>query len=260
MANRNVPGTRRIRRGEANPRAAHKAGTRRSSGRRGSDAAMSTARGDSRTHFTIAIEHSGWDSGIAEAIRILDGNISSIQKSFKYFESNRMSNVPSGSNSDFWMSTTQKSNSGGRYDKFTMGSLLSLQKFPREAANELLRDIGTIGVSEIKGGIRNPENAPLSPRYDTGLMYNSVDYKLRKSEHETRVEIGWTRRFHKYFDFQERGTGQFIGPLNKGGSRTGAMNAIKGGYRRTVPKAYSLMKRYLSNYSYGSGFSGRYDK
>jgi hypothetical protein len=130
-----------------------------------------------------------------------------------------------------------------------MGSLVNLEKFPRNMASDLLRDIGSIGISEIRAGIRKPERPPISPRYDTGLMYNSVDSKIRKNKNSTSVEVGWTRDFYKYFDFQERGAGS-IGP----------MNAVRGGYRRTVPKAYNLMGRYFANYTIKSGFSGKYSK
>jgi len=249
MSNRSVPGVRPIRRGEANPKAAYKAKTRKSTRARvHSGEGYSKVRGDSRSHFTITIEHSNWDDSVSQAIRTIESNLGSISKSFKSFEANK-SAVPAGRNSDFWATASFKTNDTRRLDKFTMGSLVSLEKFPQSAASELLKDIGSIGISEIRAGIRKPENAPTSARYDTGLMYNSVDSKIRKNKHSTSVEIGWTRDFYKYFDFQERGAGSI-----------GAMNAIRGGYRRTVPKAYGLMGRYFKNYTIKSGSAGRYTK
>lgn len=238
MPERNPPGVRRIRRGEANPKAAYRAGTRRKSHRSTSLEGMSTQRGNSRTHFSVTLDHTGWDKSIVNAKKLIASLAGNVNKSIKVADMTK-----SGVGIQVTGDTPKD------IDNLIAASLLSLEKLPRNAANEFLRDIGTIGVSEIRAGIRNPENRPTSARYDTGLMYDSVDYKLRKNKDQTRVDIGWTRRFHKYFDFQERGTEQI-----------GAMNAVRNAYRSTAPKVYPLMYRFFSNYSIKSGFSGRYNK
>jgi hypothetical protein len=245
---RSVPGVRRIRRGESNPSKAHRAGTRRAStSRQQSGEGYSTNRGDSRTHFEISIEHGDWGNTVAAAKRIIDQNLGNVQKFFSSLESERLQ-VPRG---NFGESITMsfKSKEKKNIDKATIDPFLALQHFPINAARELLNDIGAIGISEIQHGIRNPEGRPRSARYDTGLMYNSVDQRIRYNQNSTTVQIGWNRTFRKYFDYQERGT-FLVGP----------MNAIQGGYRRTLPKAYNLMSRYFANYSKKTGFSGRYDK
>jgi hypothetical protein len=252
MARRSVPGVSRIKRGARDPQRAHRAGTRKSRTRTGTGAGYSTNRGDSRTHFEISIVHGDWGNTVLGAKRIVDQNLGSLQKYFKSLEKEKIQ-VPKGNQGaslSFVEKDTPKTRStGAGIDKLTIDPFLALQNLPVNAARELLNDIGTIGISEVRHGIRNPEGRPRSSRYDTGLMYNSVDQRIRYNKESVTVQVGWNRTFRKYFDYQERGT--FL---------VGSMNAIQGGYRRTVPKAYNLMSRYFANYSKKTGFSGRYDK
>lgn len=249
MASRSVPGVRKIRRGEANPHRAFRAGTRKArTGRSYSGEGYSANRGDSRTHFEVRIVHMKWGETVTGAKRIIDQNLSNVQKFFGQLEKNR-TDVPTGNIAASLYMQNKQTSGGGDISRLTVDPFLSMKNFPANAARELLNDIGEIGVSEIRHGIRNPESRPRSPRYDTGLMYNSVDQRIRHNQDSTYVQIGWNRTFRKYFDFQERGT-FMVGP----------MNAITGGYRRTVPKAYGLMSRYFANYSKKTGFSGRYTK
>lgn len=248
MSSRNVPGVRRVKRGESNPDRARRAGSRKIRSRVTTGEGYSTNRGDSRTHFEISIEHGEWGNTVLGAKRIIDQNLGNVQKFFKSLERER-TQVPQGSIAGSITFSEKESPGGGEIEKATIDPFIALKYFPENAARQLLNDVGAIGVSEVKHGIRNPEGRPRSARYETGLMYNSVDQRIRYTQTRTSVQVGWNRTFRKYFDFQERGTFD-IGP----------MNAIQGGYRRTVPKAYNLISRYFANYSKKTGFSGRYDK
>jgi hypothetical protein len=131
----------------------------------------------------------------------------------------------------------------------TINSRLDGEQLIDSMYENLATDIGNIGVNNMRNGIKNPENDPISFRYDTGLMYNSVRYKKRRTANEIVIEIGWLDKFYKYFDFQERGT-----------RRVGAMNSITRAYRTTTPQSFRLMSKFLNNYTNKGGFSGRYTR
>lgn len=244
MASRSVPGVGRAKRGQANPMAAYRAGTRKSRSRSRSGPGYDRNKGNARTRFDVVIDYTSWDMNLAEAREFVRGTQMSFKKDVaKSFDS--------GSNMSNLMWSIQVDGDKAQKDlaKIVLPSLLDLQNLPRNMAREMLGDIGKIGVSEIRKGILKPEGRPRSPRYDTGEMYRSVDYKVRGSGTMPRVEIGWTRNYYKYFTFQEQGTFD-VGP----------MNAIKRAQRSTAPMAYNLMNRFLANYSKKSGFSGGYRK
>lgn len=138
---------------------------------------------------------------------------------------------------------------GANEYKAAIESAFSTEKFQAAVFSDLAPDIGRMGVDAIRGGIRNPENAPISFRYDTGDMYNAVDYRKRKTATGVSITMGWTRKFYKYFDYQERGT-QYVG----------AMRAIQRGYRKTAPKAAEKLAQFMRNYTENGGFSGRYTR
>lgn len=254
MANREVPGVRKIRRGEANPDRAYKSRSRKSQARgsRTGDG-YSSNRGNLRDRFLINVNMSQTTNNMRKAKTIIGSQLDQVLDAFAFFEEERTASVQGTGKNGIWSSRVIMDNSlkGGSRNKFNIRSPLPFENMPLNEVDAFLRDVGKIGVSEIRGGIRNPENRPLSPRYDTGLMHKSVDYKIRPRTDGAMVEIGWTRRFNRYFGYQEMGVPQ---------SGIGAMNAITGGYRRTAPKAYSLFYRFLNNYSKTSGFSGKYKK
>jgi hypothetical protein len=189
---------------------------------------------------------------MVKARALIQTQLDIVADAFDYFESEKTSDVFANGKGGLWSSrvVTRNLDKGRTKQQFNIKSPLPFEALPLNEVDAFLRDAGKIGVSEVRGGIRNPENRPLSPRYDTGLMYKSVDYKIRTRTDGASVDIGWTRNFRRYFGYQEMGSP----------GRYGAMNAILGGYRRTSPKAYSLFNRFLNNYSKSTGFSGRYKK
>jgi hypothetical protein len=128
-------------------------------------------------------------------------------------------------------------------------SAYNTERFRDAVYADLAPDLGRIGIDNVRDGIRNPLNAPKSFRYDTGDMYNAVDFRKRKTANGISITVGWTRKFYKYFDFQERGT-----------ETVGAMRAIQRGYRKTAPKAPEKMLQFMRNYTDKGGFSGRYTR
>jgi hypothetical protein len=51
-------------------------------------------------------------------------------------------------------------------------------------------------------------------RIDTGTMYSEIRYQILPGDSfkRLRIEIGWTKLWYKYFDYQEYGT-QYIPPM-----------------------------------------------
>lgn len=128
-------------------------------------------------------------------------------------------------------------------------SAYNTERFRDAVYADLAPDLGRIGVDNVRDGIRNPATAPVSFRYDTGDMYNAVDFRKQKTANGISVTVGWTRKFYKYFDFQERGT-KSVGP----------MRAIQRGYRKTATKTPEKMLQFMRNYTEKGGFSGRYTR
>jgi hypothetical protein len=213
---------------------------RKSSGKRSETGpGYETDRGDSRYQFKIIIDHGNTDKMLAQAQRDMANfakNMNTILASPIQAEVAQMKigYVP--------RPNSELKTFGSRF-QFGMAS----KKLDESIYKNFASDIGRLGVSEVRDGIRHPDNAPTGPRYDTGTMYNKVAFRKDKRAHSTVVSIGWVRTFYKYFDFQERGT-----------ATLGAMNAIKNGYRSTNPKAANLMSRFLANYTNSGGFNGGY--
>lgn len=236
---RNIPGYKR----SGNIRNTPEYRNRRKSTER-SGPGYDTDRSDSRYKFEITLDFKPYYSDLSyvrKQINQLQGEVN------KMFNSGTYGNVANRAGNNLAVSITKKSTINLDFDNFIIKPLIDNANIISDASSDLAQDIGDIGVDNIRQGIRRPENPPLTFRYDTGTMYNSVNSKVRRSKAETRIEIGWTRKFYKYFDYQERGTQQ-----------VGAMNAILNGYRKTGPQAYDLMRRFLQNSTKKSGFSGRY--
>jgi hypothetical protein len=176
----------------------------------------------------------------------LQSEIKAIEKSFRDIAN---SGIPMGkSNNLVSFAAKVKGNGAGRATA-EINSRLDSDRFIDDLFQHFAPEAGRIAVDNIRIGIQNPENRPRSFRYETGMMYNSVRFHKRKTKDAIIINAGWTGKFYKYFDFQERGT-----------SKIGPMNAIISGYRRTVPKAYRMMSSFLTDYTHAGGFNKRYKK
>lgn len=237
---RNIPGYKRGR----NVRDTPEYRNRNRSKTNRSGPGYETDRSDSRYKFDIVLDFKPYYddlSYVRKQINSLQGEVN------KLFQNSTYGAVKSSAGNPIAVSLQQKSTVNLDFDSFIIKPLIDNANIIADASADLAQDIGDIGVDNIRHGIRRPENAPLTFRYDTGTMYNSVNSRIRRGKNQTRIEIGWTRRFYKYFDYQESGTQQI-----------GAMNAVLNGYRKTGPQAYDLMRRFLQNSTKKSGFSGRY--
>jgi hypothetical protein len=74
------------------------------------------------------------------------------------------------------------------------------------ALEPLLKEIGQKGKSIMQG--------KYATRRETGLMNSSVGYMQRRTGKDRAVvEIGWVRKWQKYFGWQEMGTSTGIKPM-----------------------------------------------
>lgn len=204
-----------------------------------------TDRSNSRYKFDIHINHGDLDLKLSETRREIDNFVRNVNRIFM-----NTKGTPKFTNTDL-ISTSLEPRKGSDLKTMTskISALMQSDALVDSMYKNLAPDIGKIGVSEVRNGIKNPASRPRSFRYETGEMYNSVTYQKRKTASATIVSVGWVDNFYKYFDFQERGT-EAIGP----------MDAIKRGYRATTPKSFELMSRFLNNYTKSGGFSGRYTR
>jgi len=211
-----------------------------------------TDKSNSRYKFDIHIQHGQLDLKLSEARRDISNFVNNVNRMFMY-----NSKVPGLSASDFINITLEpRRNSNLQTMTSKIDALMKSDALVDSMYKNLASDIGRVGVSEIRDGIKKPANPPRSFRYETGDMYNSVTYDKRKTATATIVSVGWISNFYKYFDFQERG----IAKDKDGNFQIGPMDAIKRGYRATTPKSFELMSRFLNNYTKSGGFSGRYTR
>jgi hypothetical protein len=203
-----------------------------------------TNRTNSRYKFDIIIEHGRFDTSIAEAKYQMQKFMGIIENEFL-----KKVNVPTFTSGHFKAFGAVRKGTSLKTMASVIQTQLKSKKFTDAIFKDFASDVGRLGVAHIRTGIMEPENAPRSFRYDTGMMYNSVDFRKRQTKDKIIVQVGWIDRFYKYFDFQERGT-----------QHVGAMNAITRGYRKTAPQSYRLLYRFMSNYTEKNGFSGRYTR
>lgn len=198
----------------------------------------------SRFSFEININHSRADKSIEAAKRALKRDIVAIEKAF----SDAVTGFPTG-RSGTMQSRIVKRPGGVGKAVATIDSKLDSDRFITDLYDNYAPEVGRMAVDNIRNGIKNPENPPISFRYETGLMFNSVRYHKDRYPGRITIRIGWLDTFRKYFDFQERGT-----------SQVGAMNAFTTAYRKSVPKAHKMMSSFLTDYTHAGGFNKRYKK
>lgn len=82
--------------------------------------------------------------------------------------------------------------------------------------NEWAKTVAAAGKQMYKEVIKSAPNRvkPQPGRIDTHLMLNSVYGTTTERKNHSRVEIGWTRQYYRYFSFQEDGTR--TGPMPMG--------------------------------------------
>lgn len=205
----------------------------------------STDKSNSRYKFDIHINHGDLDLKLSEARRDVDRFVRNVNRIFM-----QTSGTPAFKNTEL-ISTSLEMRKDSDLKTMTtkISALMKSDNLVKSMYDNLAPDIGAIGVSEIRSGIKKPLEPPRSFRYETGDMYGAVNYKKRMTKNSTVISVGWVNDFYKYFDYQERGT-----------SAIGEMDAIKRGYRATSPKSFELMSRFLNNYTKSGGFSGRYTR
>lgn len=95
------------------------------------------------------------------------------------------------------------------------------------------------GVNVMRGNIMTRGVPPKSARYDTGLMFDSVEYKMLSSL-PSRVsgEFGWTDEQRKYFVYQEKGFQHYLS-----GKKIPAMNALRDAFSYAVNVLDKEIKR-----------------
>lgn len=203
-----------------------------------------TNRSSSRYKFEVNVEFGKFDRTMAEAKREMKKLISTIEKDF-------LKSMKTKSKRTGFIRSYSEVKPGSDVSTFgsTIDSQLKSEKFTKSLYDNFATDVGKLGVANVRVGIQNPMKSPKKFRYETGTMYDSVDFKKSKSVSRISVSIGWNNRFYKYFDFQERGT-RYVGE----------MGALTTGYRKTIPQAYRLMSRFMNNYTEKGGFSGRYTR
>jgi hypothetical protein len=236
LANRSIPGAYKSK--GAKSVAAYRRAKKPKFAIRGGEG-YGTNREGSTYKFDITIEHGDLDIKLAMAQREI--------KRFAEGAARELAGKPSG------LTSFDNANSPFKIDleamAFKFTPEIKSDKLNKAIYDDLAADIGLMAKEEIRWGIQHPEGRPRSFRYETGMMYNSVDYRKFKNVHSTRISIGWVDTFYKYFDFQESRTFD-VGP----------MNAVRRGFRSSIPKSYALASRFLANFNNTTGFSGRYQK
>jgi hypothetical protein len=82
-----------------------------------------------------------------------------------------------------------------------------LISFELPGANEISSELGPF-LAEIGEMGRDIMKNKYATRRETGLMNREVRYEQdRRGGNYAQVSIGWVRRWHKYFGFQEEGAG-----------------------------------------------------
>lgn len=86
------------------------------------------------------------------------------------------------------------------------------------------------GVNAMREMIMTRGVPPKSARYDTGLMFESVDSRILESSPEhVAGEFGWTVEQEKYFVYQEKGFRHYVS-----GKQIPAMNALRDAFTFAV--------------------------
>lgn len=202
----------------------------------------STSRAGSEYKFDISIDFSDYVKNMEEAKRQLADATVDIEKQFRTKFARQQGNKTVQSSITLGENNTNKIRADIR-------AMYNTDRFKSDVYQYLATDIGQAGVANIRYGIKNPASRPLSFRYESGTMFNKVDFKKRKNANSVVIRVGWNDTFYKYFDFQERGTSQI-----------GGMFAIRNAYRRTTPAAMKSMLQFMRNYTEKGGFSGRYTR
>lgn len=205
----------------------------------------STNRTDSRYKFEIRIEHGRFDVSMNQARQQMQKYMGIIENEFL----NTTKQIPTFKTGYMMAYGAARKGTAMKTMTSAIQTQLNSEKFIKAIYDDFASDVGRLGVSNVRSGIKEPEKRPLSFRYDTGTMYNSVTFDKRQNKDDIVISVGWVDTFYKYFDFQERGT-----------KSIGAMNSITRGYRQTAPQAYRLLFRFMSNYTNKDGFSGRYTR
>lgn len=204
----------------------------------------SKSRRGSRHSFEIVIDHRPLDKSIEAARNRITQALPELERAFK----DAVKGFPVGKVDGLNTTVLKRKGDLGKAVA-TIKSRLESEKFLKDLYDNYAPEVGRMAVDNIRYGIKNPENDPISFRYETALMFNSVRYHKSRKPGQIVIKVGWLDTFRKYFDFQERGT-QYLG----------AMNAITSGYRRSIPKAYRMMRSFLTDYTHVNGFNKRYKK
>jgi hypothetical protein len=98
-----------------------------------------------------------------------------------------------------YISANQVADRSGFGNEFITMELPGADEYSAELA-PFLKEVGEMGRDIMKN--------KYATRHETGLMNKEVRYRqARPGEGFAGVEIGWVRRWHKYFGFQEEGAG-----------------------------------------------------
>jgi len=188
--------------------------------------------------FTIRIDYSNYVTNMEQAKRMTIKSMNDISQQLKKEFASKMGNQGIRFIAQHIENGAYKLNS-------EINAFYGTEKFRTALFNNYASDVGRMGVANIRDGIRKPAGRPTSFRYETGTMFDKVDFEKRKNVNSLVIDIGWQDFFYKYFDYQERGT-----------SKIGGMRAIRRAYRRTTPDAQQLLLRFMRNYTEKGGFSG----
>ena len=104
------------------------------------------------------------------------------------------------------------------YGDYNLGNVVvkALDSAVENSVQDWAKTVAAAGKQMYKEVIKSAPNRvkPQPGRIDTHLMLNSVYGRTTERKNFSRVEIGWTDTYYRYFSFQEDGTR--TGPMPMG--------------------------------------------